>query len=343
MNLQTLYLKTKKHIEAIDFSLLWKDFKPLKFALYNDSECFFDGEYIEKSEEFLANTSILFQGEYIAIWKVDNELDDVVLTSKIVHEMFHAFQQINCDSRFPNELEALSKYRYMADNLSIKLEENILIAKLIGHFDRNEFENLLALRKYRMLHYEYEFLYEAAVEQIEGTANYVELGVLKQLSKEKFENTLSVILNRIQNPVSLIPVRIISYSIGALFFYILKENSIADFEYFSTQPTAISTLDNKLSYRGTPIVSSKIQAAVDAYNQETNEIITNALTSGYCEDVGEFDLLGVNIYNARYRNRYIVSTFFVMYGIKENPKVLSGDFVIELNEFGKATRIIRIK
>ncbi len=343
MDLQTLYLKIKKHIETIDFSLLWKDFIPLKFALYNENECYFDGEYIEKTEELLANTSILFHGEHIAIWNVVNEIDDVILTSKIVHEMFHAFQQINCEVRFPNELEALSKYRYTTDNLSIKLEENLLIAKLIGHFDRNEFDRLLALRKYRLLRHEYEYLYEAAVEQIEGTANYVELGVLKQLSKETFENTLSEILNRIQQPVSLIPIRIISYSVGALFFHILKENSITDFEHFAKQATAISILENKLSYIGTPINSSQIQTVVDAYHQETNKIITSALTSGYCEDVGEFDLLGVNIYNARYQNRYIVSTFFVMYGFKEKPKVLYGDFVVALSESGKATRIIRIK
>lgn len=41
MNLEKLYYEVKKHIDTVDFSKLWKNFKPLKFALYTDTECFF--------------------------------------------------------------------------------------------------------------------------------------------------------------------------------------------------------------------------------------------------------------------------------------------------------------
>ena len=51
-------------------------------------------KYIEKTDAFCANTSIVYEGEQIAIWMVQEDLDESVLTSKIVHEMFHGYQSI---------------------------------------------------------------------------------------------------------------------------------------------------------------------------------------------------------------------------------------------------------
>ena len=68
MELHEYYSEINSRIEKIDFDALWKDFKPLKFALYNDKKCFFDGQYIEKTDDFFANTAIEFNGEVIAIY-----------------------------------------------------------------------------------------------------------------------------------------------------------------------------------------------------------------------------------------------------------------------------------
>ena len=43
MGLERLYYEVKSYIDKVDFSKLWRGFEPLKFALYTDSECFFDG------------------------------------------------------------------------------------------------------------------------------------------------------------------------------------------------------------------------------------------------------------------------------------------------------------
>ena len=67
MNLKDLYYKVKNYINQVDFSKLWRGFEPLKFALYTDNECFFNGAYIEKTDEFIANTSIFYNGEWIAV------------------------------------------------------------------------------------------------------------------------------------------------------------------------------------------------------------------------------------------------------------------------------------
>ena len=112
MDLKKLYYEVKSYIDIVDFSKLWRGFESLKFALYSDNECFFDGAYIEKTDVFLANTSIVYNGEWIAIWNVQEEMNPIVLTSKIIHEMFHGFQMMHNDSRFSDELDALYNYKY---------------------------------------------------------------------------------------------------------------------------------------------------------------------------------------------------------------------------------------
>ena len=174
MELHEYYSEINSRIEKIDFDALWKDFKPLRFALYNDKKCFFDGQYIEKTDDFFANTAIEFNGEVIAIWNVSEPTDSDVLTSKIVHEMFHGFQTISGEKRYADEMDALFEYCYSNENLSVKAEENRLLSELAEHFDYAKFTGFLGLRKMRAEQFEYEFRYETSIEQIEGTANFVE-------------------------------------------------------------------------------------------------------------------------------------------------------------------------
>ena len=148
MDLEKLYYEIKNYIEIVDFSKLWRGFEPLKFALYTDSECFFDGMYIEKTDLFLGNTAILYNGEWIAIWNVQEEMNPIVLTSKMIHEMFHGFQMMNHDGRFPDELDALYNYKYEEGNLNLKLMENQLLCHLSTRFDKEMFEEFLKIRKY---------------------------------------------------------------------------------------------------------------------------------------------------------------------------------------------------
>ena len=119
MNLDELYSRISETISSLDFGRIWPGFQPLKFALYDDGKCFYDGAYIEKSDDFCANTSINFQGEQIAIWKVVDDLPILVLASKIVHEMFHGYQTVENWNCWADEMEALYRYQYNADNLSL--------------------------------------------------------------------------------------------------------------------------------------------------------------------------------------------------------------------------------
>ncbi len=94
MDIEKLYYRVKEALSSLDIGSIWPGFEPLAFALYDSEKCFFDGGYVEKTDEFCANTSIVYHGRQIAVWMVQEELDTAVLTSKLVHEMFHGFQEL---------------------------------------------------------------------------------------------------------------------------------------------------------------------------------------------------------------------------------------------------------
>lgn len=134
MKLELLYRSAEEAIRGLDLARIWPGFAPLKFALFDAERCFFDGQYVEKTDDFCANTAISYQGETIATWRVEGELSLPVLVSKLVHEMFHGFQRLQGWDCWADELEALNRYEYSAEALSLKLRENALLCALLaGH------------------------------------------------------------------------------------------------------------------------------------------------------------------------------------------------------------------
>lgn len=337
--LEELYPIVKSYVDRLDFSLLWEGFSPLKFALYNDLECYFDGRYIEKSEEFLANTSIRYQGETIAIWNVMEEMDPIVLASKIAHEMFHGFQMDHQESRFPDETEALVRYRYDDQNLSLKLEESKLLIQLSERFDQVGWERFLSLRKYRQTCFPYEYGYEAAVEQIEGTANYVELHALKQLSGAFYQEKLDHLRKRLLEKGNYLPIRVLCYDIGALLLTILKTNQIPFEAGFTDAPFSIDLLRN-VKEAGVD-VPSFFHNEIKSHYENAEKTIRLALEKNDLIVAGEQRLLGVNVYNAVFHNGHLISTFFVMYGDENAPHTEYGNFVIETHDGKTLTKIYR--
>lgn len=338
MNLQELYFQIKNNIDSIDFSLLWSGFSPLKFALYDEHSCFFDGKYIDKTDDFVANTSIFFRGEYIAIWQVNQAINAEILTSKIIHEMFHAFQNLNGESRFPNEMDSLLHYRYSEINLSIKAAENRLLAHLMEQFDPDIFQRFLRLRNYRRQHFSYELNYEAAIEQIEGSATYVELASLKQLSPIKYQQRISKILSSLRDESQLFPIRIFSYEIGAVLFLLAKEQNLSPFENFSSEPFPLTLLRNVTETEIAPL-NSIVQQQYHSFKEESNEIIRHALELNHCICDKESKLLGINVYDARYEKPHIISRYFVMYEDEDSTHTVNGNFVIELSQNQSIKRI----
>lgn len=334
MALQDLYTDIASNISKLDFSKIWPGFHPLKFALYDDEKCFFNGNYIKKTDEFCANTTIEYNGENIAIWRVSGEVNLDVLTSKIVHEMFHAHQVNQRWDCWPNETEALLNYQYISENLSGKLYENELLIELAEAFDSKKYRELLGVRAYRSGHFPYEYSYEAKVEEIEGTANYVEWMALRQLDETKAHAHFEKMKQAITNPGAFFPIRMSSYYVGALMIYVSL--LAGDYSYESVErPHAvriIKTMDaTEDGFDATRLTNMKMEQEVSSYHQETKRIIDAAVQNNHVLLKGPLELVSVNIYDARCQGEYITSKYFLMYVENNEQKVLNGNFIIKMS------------
>lgn len=331
MNLSHLYQELHQRIQTIDFDALYPGFIPCPFALYTDNECFYDGNYIEKTSQFIGNTTIEFDGQHIAIWYLTQGMDDVdQLAASIIHEMFHAYQNSQHETRYPDEMKALIEYQYHEENLTLKLQEANIMKDLHHKYDQQLFDELLTIRHYRYLHFTYEVDYEARIEQIEGTAHYVELKALEQLNKDVAKNKWLELFEKISNPMHYFPIRVISYSIGAALLKCCEPT--IHFNSFSDTPFSMQLIKNK-GYQPINVkLDTKISELVTSYHQETKHIIETTLKKSECVLEGAYPLISLNIYNARYEQGYATSTTFVAYKDQGELKVLNGDFVIKLDQ-----------
>ena len=344
MKLDELYGRITEAVSSLDCESIRPGFRPLKFALNDDEKCFFDGAYIEKTDVFCANTSIDYNGEQIAIWKVDGEPDIPVLTSKIVHEMFHGLQTREKWNCWADETEALYRYKYNADALSLRLRENDLLLRLLDRFDDTAYRELLSHRRLRSEKYPYEFDYESRIEEIEGSATYVEWAVLGQLD----ENAAAAMKERMRaavtKPERLLPVRISCYYTGALMINAMKAAG-SDPLSSAKHPAIFAALKNVRPSDGNyPGIDARRRTAANAvaeFDRESERIVGVALEMNEVAVEGPLELLCVNIYDARFFNGYITSRYFLLYRDTGGEHTVYGDFVLEMSDAKTISRVYR--
>lgn len=331
MDLCNAYQEVKKRLDHMDFSSLWKGFYPLKFALYNETECFLDGQYVDKTVDFIANTSIQYNGEDIAIWNLSKGTGDFDrLAASIVHEMFHAFQNMQGENRWANERSALFDYQYSAENISLKLSEAALMRDILIDHRSSAFAELLRLRKMRAQLYPREYDYEARIEQIEGSANYVELNALAQIAPEKGALRWRKMLAEINDPGAYTPIRVISYYVGAAFLGCIKSCSSFCCEDFGPVTFAQEIIrETESAKQAYPIIPA-VEKSIAEFLNETKEIVHTALSKNEVVLRGEYPLCSLNVWDARWDGRYAVSNGFVAWFDGTDKKVLNGDFVVEM-------------
>ncbi|MCR2048269.1 hypothetical protein NSB25_13325 [Acetatifactor muris] len=225
MKLLSLYEAVNKILSRLDFSRLYSHFSKYRFALYNHTEICLDGKIIPYDQRFLANTSILYEGDYIAIWNVAPEqqasLDAELLAYGIVHEMFHCFQLQQGEERFPDDLKLLV---YPSDpaHYAAKYQEN---QYLIDAFSGCNIESLVRfseIRNARLAGYG-GLTEELKAETIEGVAEYVGLKALKIINEEKYWKITLDYVDKLKNNLDLLfDIRRISYYTGPLFCLTLE-------------------------------------------------------------------------------------------------------------------------
>lgn len=277
------------------------------------------------------HSSIFYNGEYIAIWNLTEEPTDIdALAASLVHEMFNAYQNECGEKRYPDERRALREYHYSAENLSAKLQEAELMRAILEGNEK-KFSELLSLRKLRKKLFPGQYDYEAKAEQIEGTANYVELLALMQIAPEKGKSRLLKMLDNITNAGNYFPVRIISYSIGAVFLCCIKKCSSFVFSRFSERPFSDEILDDVAVSSSEIKINPEIEMYLAAYKEETERIINTALNKGEICLKGKYPQVSLNIWDARWNGKHAVSNYFVAYKDEDQTKILNGNFVVEID------------
>lgn len=332
VNLSLIYEQVQEKVNKIIFENLWPEFSKYDFALYNEATVILRGLPIQKTKEFIGNGAILYEGRYIAIWCLTEEMDIDILTSKIIHEMFHGYQYEMKDKRFANEFEAIRKYKYSPYYLQLKHNENLLLASLVLDFNSKKLSDFLTYRKLRQVNFSYEYNYETSIEAIEGAAQYVEIMVLKELSEEKYNERFKSLVEKICTMENLIPMRIMSYDTGALFLKLCIDNNLPIHrEVGNVNEIYYSKLVEERPYKSLAIdVQPDI---VNFYNEDMMELknkIISIITSSTKVLKGNFELLGFNVYSARYFEGYVYSQGFLMYK-DQREHILYGDYLFKMD------------
>lgn len=220
MNLLSLYNEIDDILNRLDFSQLYPHFKKYRFALYDPNEICLDGKIIPYDKRFLANTALLYEGEYLAIWNIgpnpEDAMDTELLAYSIVHEMFHCFQHENCESRFPDDLKLLG-YPADLDNFRQKYFEDRCLARAFSHSDRESLIRFCEIRNARLASHGNVLQEELNAETAEGMAEFVGLKALRILNEDKYDEITLGYLDKLENSLSLLfDVRKISYYTGAI-------------------------------------------------------------------------------------------------------------------------------
>jgi hypothetical protein len=340
MDIRAVYENVKSRIEQVDFRLLWPDFKSYNFALYNQDIVILNHQPIPMNDLFVGNTAIQYKGEFIAIWQLNEDMNIDILTSKIIHEMFHAFQMESNDCRFPNEFQAITRCHHSLDDLNRKLHEQRLIVSLIDNFNMDTFEQLLGHRLYRKINDPYTYDYESKIEVIEGMAQYVEINVLKQINQTLYDQALKRLKKRIQNPNLFFPIRIISYDVGTLLLVLMIENHLKVPYGMDSHKTILDDyLKDDLLVQASIEIDQSMFQAYEKDQEKIEKILNQTLEKQEPIIKRPMVVKAFNVYNARYYKGYLMTQYFVLL---EEKELFYGDFLLDFDG-RSAEKIYRIE
>ena len=329
MTLKETYEAIVARLNDLDFELLWPGFKRYPFALYQGKKAIMHGEEVSKPDAFMANTAVYFEDAWWAIWQLQETDDLDVLTAKIVHEMVHAFQHEQEDPRFVHEMEALFNHEFDASYWALKKQELKLLDPLYKRFTINAWEDFLAFRKARRHQHPDLVNYECGVEQIEGFAQFIELKTLKFLDEAKAQKMLEDCLQRINHPSRLFERRAMAYDVGCVLFALIDQHQI-NVSLNDQEPLMVTLTKHLKPSHINEAVDHDVSQAWQAQIKTHLTLIKDSLKQTPIYE-GDAPLLGVNVYDAKRLDNYLITTYFVYLGPKENPQLFEGNYIVELH------------
>lgn len=333
--MRELYNRIEECLNKVDFEKLWPSFKRCEFVLYNQTRAYFKDKVVGKPREFYGNTAAKYKGNTIAIWYIEDEKKEQnipLIASKMVYEMFHAFQMDNNEKRFANEIDGIS-YPYNEANIQIRYEE---IKKLINLFDkykRYDFNDFISLRLERKELIGKYFDYEMKVEIIEGLANYIEMKSLKMMDEKEYFIGIEKIKDALQDIEFTLDIRRSLYYTGVLLYTILDRENIP----YSKE------IDN-VSKTIFEMIKGRCKPAVMRFNNEEVKIKLIKFLTGRGEEVltvlkelepykcDNIKLIGLDPMNTSYYNGYIYAKRFLAIEEKGIEKFKFGKFVFKIDD-----------
>ncbi|WP_010098969.1 hypothetical protein [Ornithinibacillus scapharcae] len=199
-----------KYLDRISLDLVevnlenyWPSFRLVAFALYDNRHVYLYNhpkfksnqqntyQILKRNHQFNGCTLILYEEYPTAI--VDMELYDnyELLFSIVTHELFHGFQYVKGESRFPDEMMGIT-YPLSEENVELRNRERVILydALLEGDlFKKIQYlRTFVTLRERRAANINDYLTYENLIETIEGPAWYVELKAYSEKSTLEYES-----------------------------------------------------------------------------------------------------------------------------------------------------------
>lgn len=319
--MRELYKAVDMILDSLDFERIWPGFTKCNFALYNDNGVYFREEAAQYDQRFLGNTSIEYNGEFIAIWRVDNPTaeDPQLLAADLVHEMFHAFQSVHNESRWPNDLLMLD-YPENMDNFALRYSENLLLAHVFLADDTDSKKNFLhrfmSARKYREGVIGDIIKQEYYTETVEGLADYAGSMALKQLSQEKYTGRINSYVEHLQNlDGRFFDIRRMLYFTGALFCIALSEAGM-DFHHeigVTTTPLfCIAAQKSMLEKPSIAFDASLLAAETEQYLHDKRLKLAEFIKTHNERVEGNFTICGYDPMNMVKQDDMILCSHFIM-------------------------------
>jgi len=331
--MKSIHHEISLRLRTLDFNSIYPGFHQFPFATYNDKKVCFGESEIPWDNRFVGNTAIDYNGEIIAIWNMNCAIKDMdIFASLLAHEMLHAYQRESKVTDYPDDL-AGAFYPRDLHNFSLRFQENQLLASLEEKFEATAWVDFKAMRAYRFQHYLESVNYEIKTENIEGSAQFVELGALKQLSSGLYRKRLDRILAGLRSPAKIFDARLLSYDTGCLIRIISKNN---DFELPNWDREKAAAPDD-LEAAAVP----GLDAEFDRYFGEIDKKLKDILARGEKLDISGENLLLWDPYNVRSSGDHLYHPHIVGVGTdKKNPELLMGTYVTKMKGRTRAIEAI---
>lgn len=236
----------------------WPGFRPAAYAIYNSEEAYlFKHPHTDYKSCMIpwepafngADTLILFLGHPTAIVNLDYHPDIENLYPVLVHELFHGYQYLYGEKRFPDELLG-SQYPLVAENIQLRSMEREQLFSAVQQNSTEAISRFISLREKRKSligkYADYEFL----IESVEGTAWYIEflaqLKITGQSMAELLKKNSGPLLDQLESNLN---IRASCYRPG-LFICLYLDLSVPDWKqrFVESELTLYEFLKEQVSW-----------------------------------------------------------------------------------------------